>query len=870
MIERRLWSIFTAAAILILCCGALTASTYTYTNGLGFGTDVQGHQWNVWAATGSNVWSWQASYNNGFLHYTFKVLDYSGYYCSGSCRYHNVWSKDPTTGFELADVVANQPGLFPESLQNDHQYQVDVQWSASGYRVSVFDLTSNAPYSDVFYPLTVTSQTFDSWTWSGLWYPDFAYRDETPTQHTEQWTADVYDQGPTGVSGGGGDIRTDALKVMMTQALASYPYTVDSHTRALYHMNEASGSVVADATGVNNGVATSTTGIATGLFGLARSFRGLGQGDYITVPDSPTLRGMSQLTIEAWVYPTAFDLNTWNGTEAVVMKGDNTSPNTFYALLLTRNGGSCCAASSFTSFSLGMDVLVNDIGITLDSPVTHPPDQWYYLVGTYDGSRVRLYVNGLLEIESAPSPSIIVNTTQPLFIDNHTWYNTTAQSYGRIGGLIDEVRISDTARTQAEVSAAAAAGFNGSLASQAALLAKQLVNDPYLLGGKGWDYGSSVFVTPTTILDGYNYYNASVRHTVFGSGVDCSGLVMWSYDRSYDPQAQRELNVVRYENADGQYRSNTTPVDEADLMPGDLLFFDWNSDGRMDHVAMYVGGSSYADVVSAQSPTAGIVLKSKDTLKLLAGFRGFRRVVSAVVGVDVMAHSPVGLTVTDPDGFTITPATQELTDEEILREIPGVLYYSESERSADGTPIKHVFSPVMKTGEYLIKAVPDTGALSTATYSIDLAAGGTVITLARDVPISSVPAEGYGVAVTTDGSIQQFIPVAIDIKPGDSLKSINLGSRGVISVVIFGSSALSVRDVDPASIRFAGAAVALKQNGLAQITYEDINHDGIPDIVAKFNTQDLQLDAASVKAEIVGHLFNGTPFKGWGAVTIVH
>jgi hypothetical protein len=154
------------------------------------------------------------------------------FYCSGSCRYHNIWSKDPTTGFELSDVIAHD-SVFPENLENDHQYNVDVQWSASGYRVSISDLTANVPYSDIFYPVAVTPQTYDSWTWGySVWGFGLYYNDETPAQHAAQWTAGVYGQGPTGVSGGGGDIRTDALNVMLTAtSLASGSSSVGHATR---------------------------------------------------------------------------------------------------------------------------------------------------------------------------------------------------------------------------------------------------------------------------------------------------------------------------------------------------------------------------------------------------------------------------------------------------------------------------------------------------------------------------------------------------------------------------------------------------------------------------------------------------------------
>jgi hypothetical protein len=78
-----------------------------------------------------------------------------------------------------------------------------------------------------------------------------------------------------------------------------------------------------------------------------------------------------------------------------------------------------------------------------------------------------------------------------------------------------------------------------------------------------------------------------------------------------------------------------------------------------------------------------------------------------------------------------------------------------------------------------------------------------------------------------------------------------------------------VRDIDVKSIRFAQASVASKPTGLSQISYEDIDGDGTLDLIAKFNTQDLQLKTGSVKAELIAKLVTGAMIKGWGSITVV-
>src|SRR6267154_2739046 len=105
MRARTLVTLFSAFALFVPFAQVhADLPSYTYT-AYEFGPDINGHVWNIWASAGSNVWNWSSNYVNGFLHYSFKVLDYSGAYCSGSCRVHIVWDKNPTAGFVSNDVV---------------------------------------------------------------------------------------------------------------------------------------------------------------------------------------------------------------------------------------------------------------------------------------------------------------------------------------------------------------------------------------------------------------------------------------------------------------------------------------------------------------------------------------------------------------------------------------------------------------------------------------------------------------------------------------------------------------------------------------------------------------------------------------------
>lgn len=409
----------------------------------------------------------------------------------------------------------------------------------------------------------------------------------------------------------------------------------------------------------------------------------------------------------------------------------------------------------------------------------------------------------LLESFFAPSGSEITLTKEGLIDGQYKWRARVVddkgnksdwQEFGQIGNVDFEVKLP--------------------LSYKAANLAKELVYQPYLWGGKGWDYNQDLFVSAYAIKTGYNYYNPDIKSVDIGIGVDCSGLVMWVYNRSFDPLKSRFNNFVKAEGADEQYRYNTAVTTELELKPGDVMFFDWDANGFMDHIAMYVGDGGGFDVVNARSRELGIMGMSKDILKILPGFIVFKRVVPAnPLAILITSHSPVDLAVTDPDGFAITPTTIVPSDVEFLREITGVLYYSEMNRGPDGNPIDQIYSYIAKVGDYTVQVLPAPGALPTETYSLDFKAGEQTTILAQNIPLSQSPRQGYGITTSATGVITTFIPVAIDIKPGSYPNSINLGSNGVVPVAIFGSATFDVGQIDYATINLANASVKLKGNG---------------------------------------------------------
>lgn len=112
------------------------------------------------------------------------------------------------------------------------------------------------------------------------------------------------------------------------------------------------------------------------------------------------------------------------------------------------------------------------------------------------------------------------------------------------------------------------------------------------------------------------------------------------------------------------------------------------------------------------------------------------------------------------------------------------------------------------------------------------------------------------------------IPVAIDIKPGSDPNCINNNGKGSIPVAIFGSDELDVEYIDPYSLSLDGLqvrTVGKKGNLLAH--YEDVNYDGLYDLVVQF--EDVAGALTEGDATLTGSLTDGTGINGSDAVCLV-
>jgi len=109
----------------------------------------------------------------------------------------------------------------------------------------------------------------------------------------------------------------------------------------------------------------------------------------------------------------------------------------------------------------------------------------------------------------------------------------------------------------------------------------------------------------------------------------------------------------------------------------------------------------------------------------------------------------------------------------------------------------------------------------------------------------------------------------VDIKPNSSANTINLGSNGNVPVAILSTTTFDASTVDPLTVALAGAGVKLRGKGTPMASGEDVNGDGILDLVVHVDTTALELTETAASALLTGRTFSEIEIRGTDTVTVV-
>jgi chitodextrinase len=202
--------------------------------------------------------------------------------------------------------------------------------------------------------------------------------------------------------------------------------TMPKGATGLYPFSEGSGGATADLSGNgNNGTITAATWVA-GKYGQGLQFNG--STSFVSIPDAGSLDIGSTGTVEAWVNLAA--VNRWHG---IVAKGSaNSADSHNYALEVNSGNRVECAIGNGGSSNV------------VASSATLAAGTLYHLACVWTGTQLQVYVNGVLSGSGFQSLTPLGNLS-PLTIGQF------GGGSDRASGLIDEVRISNEARTQAQV-----------------------------------------------------------------------------------------------------------------------------------------------------------------------------------------------------------------------------------------------------------------------------------------------------------------------------------------------------------------------------------------------------------------------------------
>lgn len=97
-----------------------------------------------------------------------------------------------------------------------------------------------------------------------------------------------------------------------------------------------------------------------------------------------------------------------------------------------------------------------------------------------------------------------------------------------------------------------------------------------------------------------------------------------------------------------------------------------------------------------------------------------------------------------------------------------------------------------------------------------------------------------GKETVSDYMVLEIFNIYIDIKPGSSPNTINLGSNGVVPVAILSSNVFDATAINPDNVFLAGSGVAVRGKGNKSLAnQEDVNGDGLMDLVVKVETENL-------------------------------
>lgn len=191
-----------------------------------------------------------------------------------------------------------------------------------------------------------------------------------------------------------------------------------------------------------NGITSSDT-VPSGYSGKSRSFASASEQRFYC--DNSTCANLQianqAFTMMAWVNVSTVPASA--SSYGIMRKYATMNNQRQYALLLTGTGSSQFKFSTYLSTSGTSAVALSS------TTTTYVASTWYHVAVVYNGTDVRIYVNGSLDCTPASMTGNLYNGTAPYRIGTET--NSSEQITNLFNGLIDEVGVFNRALSLSEV-----------------------------------------------------------------------------------------------------------------------------------------------------------------------------------------------------------------------------------------------------------------------------------------------------------------------------------------------------------------------------------------------------------------------------------
>jgi hypothetical protein len=233
-----------------------------------------------------------------------------------------------------------------------------------------------------------------------------------------------------------------SLALVCGLALTSVTSAADPSLVGWWKLDETSGTTAADSSG--NGNTGTVNGPATWVAGqLGGGLQLSGTNNYVECGNGASLNMRAQVTLSAWIKPTT----AGNGQhQHYVTKGD-----TCYAL--KHNTG------NYMEFNVYDGAWYTASGPAVNAATFN--NVWHHVAGTYDGTTLKIYVDGVLQPTTATHVGQIGASSTSVTLGRD---NTNNGRY--FTGIIDDARIYNRALSDVEILKVMAGGEDAALASK--------------------------------------------------------------------------------------------------------------------------------------------------------------------------------------------------------------------------------------------------------------------------------------------------------------------------------------------------------------------------------------------------------------------